>query len=868
MKTGMGIVVGLCVVLGIASAYGQWIQTSGPGGGGFYSVTAGDSVVLAGSAGAGLFLSSDTGTTWFPISSGYVNTNVYAAGMLDSCIFAGTTNFGFWRTTDCGKSWQRPNNGTSYISSISVIGSAVWIGSDAGVMVSTNDGVSWLLKNTGFTYGNTSGIVSLGGYLLASTAGGGVFRSSNGGTGWALSSGGLSTYSALDVFGLVVRGTKIFAATYNGVYLSSDSGASWHVSGTGLSVKSVRSICLSGNDICVGVQGGGVYLSSDSGSTWQSFNSGLADLSINSVASIGGTLFAATQNGGIFRSSDGGAHWVTADYGLATLQVPSLMYNGNNLIAGTGTSGAFISSDMGSHWRGPLQGLERERVLALASIDSMLFAGGPGGVFRSTDNGGSWQRTTSSLSDTMIMSLCAFDTVLYAGTYAHVYRTTDRGGSWNEFDSGMIGGAQSLIRHQGFLFASSVYIYRLSAGATQWEAAGDSGIPFNPGVSAFGSSSQFLYAIFPYTGTGMYVSGDLGTHWSHLSPGTANSILSGLAIAGSTIFVGTSDSGMYASSDAGSHWFTVNDDLQDRNISSLLLHDSVLIAGTSIRGVARRPVREMVPAPGSLFGFTVAAGWNLLSLPLTLTDYTVKDLFPAAASRAFAYNGSYSVRDTLKNCEGYWLNFSGPGTVPIAGMPRLSDSADVKTGWNLIGAISAPVAVADIGSSPGGMTTSKFFSYDGTYSIADTLRPGAGYWVNTSQPGRLIFTAHARSTAAARIRISAGSERPPLPPGSEQRSDARPADFQLDQPYPSPFNPSATIRFTLPVDCLVDLRVCTVLGQTAEIITSGIRNAGSYATVWNAARFASGVYYIRMTAEPLGGRGGKVEMLRKLVHMK
>ena len=37
------------------------------------------------------------------------------------------------------------------------------------------------------------------------------------------------------------------------------------------------------------------------------------------------------------------------------------------------------------------------------------------------------------------------------------------------------------------------------------------------------------------------------------------------------------------------------------------------------------------------------------------------------------------------------------------------------------------------------MVTSKFFGYNGSYKITDTIYPGKGYWVKTNQSGTLSF---------------------------------------------------------------------------------------------------------------------------------
>jgi hypothetical protein len=137
----------------------------------------------------------------------------------------------------------------------------------------------------------------------------------------------------------------------------------------------------------------------------------------------------------------------------------------------------------------------------------------------------------------------------------------------------------------------------------------------------------------------------------------------------------------------------------------------------------------------------VNEGWNLASLPLTVSDSRKTIVFPSATSSAFAFDqtAGYVMRDILRNGEGYWLAFSSAQNVSITGTARLQDSISVHTGWNLIGSISNPVVASSIQQIPPGIVGSSYFGYTAGYSVADTLQPGKGYWVKVSQAGELVI---------------------------------------------------------------------------------------------------------------------------------
>lgn len=148
---------------------------------------------------------------------------------------------------------------------------------------------------------------------------------------------------------------------------------------------------------------------------------------------------------------------------------------------------------------------------------------------------------------------------------------------------------------------------------------------------------------------------------------------------------------------------------------------------------------------------SIASGWNMVSVPVSAFDHTSAALFPSAISDAFSFSGSYQVASTLSPGIGYWLKFDGPTIASIDGFPIARDTVDVAKGWNMIGTISSPLAVAQIGSNPPGNITSNVFGYDGTYVVADTLVPGFGYWVKVASAGRLMLD----SAAAAQSPLTA-----------------------------------------------------------------------------------------------------------------
>ena len=70
-----------------------------------------------------------------------------------------------------------------------------------------------------------------------------------------------------------------------------------------------------------------------------------------------------------------------------------------------------------------------------------------------------------------------------------------------------------------------------------------------------------------------------------------------------------------------------------------------------------------------------------------------------------------------------------------------TDTIQVSTGWNLIGALTTGSIPDIISTEPPGIIESSFFGYipGAAYLSADTLKRGKGYWVKVNQNGIIII---------------------------------------------------------------------------------------------------------------------------------
>ena len=76
-----------------------------------------------------------------------------------------------------------------------------------------------------------------------------------------------------------------------------------------------------------------------------------------------------------------------------------------------------------------------------------------------------------------------------------------------------------------------------------------------------------------------------------------------------------------------------------------------------------------------------------------------------------------------------------------------------------------------------------------------------------------------------------------------------PDNYVIERPYPNPFNPTTTVKFGLPEDAEVTLRIYDLNGRMIDELTQGYKTAGYHSFQWNADNLASGVYFVNLISK-------------------
>jgi hypothetical protein len=75
-----------------------------------------------------------------------------------------------------------------------------------------------------------------------------------------------------------------------------------------------------------------------------------------------------------------------------------------------------------------------------------------------------------------------------------------------------------------------------------------------------------------------------------------------------------------------------------------------------------------------------------------------------------------------------------------------------------------------------------------------------------------------------------------------------PSEFSLSQNYPNPFNPVTIIKYQLPINNFVSIKIYDVLGNEVATLVNEEKLAGEYEIEFNAYELSSGVYFYTLTA--------------------
>jgi|GEM_PF-1618588 len=373
------------------------------------------------------------------------------------------------------------------INSFAKKGDKLYAGSDGGLFVSTDEGLTWTKKNNGLRYEDSVksydypiyGLCVKGDYMYAITSYGNIAYSSDEGESWQfpdpykIIKGGW--FPSLGAYSISIVDNKLLINLgKEGLYITSNDTLTDLQSIVEKEVfcgDIVRDMATNGEKIYAAVGYGydngnsGLWESTDDGNTWKCLlNKELTKVAVKDSFIIAGNDFYKDRNP--YYSTDGGKTFntITSEQGLPTFQIFAIKIDRDTIYCGTNI-GIYYSGDWGSTWHNLSEKLSfpGKPIYSIESDSNYIFAGSNGNtVMISSDRGATWSSSVIPFTD-YSFNIVAIKVVshgirmipyLYAGTSRGgqlftdkiyesatgrgVFFSTDAGSNWRDANFGLM----------------------------------------------------------------------------------------------------------------------------------------------------------------------------------------------------------------------------------------------------------------------------------------------------------------------------------------------------------------------------------------------------------------------------------------------
>jgi len=538
------------------------------------------------------------------------------------------------------------------------------------------------------------------------------------------------------------------------------------------------------------------------------------------------------------------AQWTEQNSGLTTA-LNSVFVLNNNYAFACGEAGKVIStSDGGTTWNVVSNATipATLNLTYIAAVDSVTF--GVLGTDASatyayfTNNGGSnWFIILSQTGgDFNVAGFVDSNTILIQGNPV--------GGRWSLFKSsnlfiwdstglylpqlnGEAGLNNSIFSYPNAPHAPNYWfgtdaghIYHSGDGGASWESQSTPGMT-NIFAIHFNGNNGLA------GGDGLCKTTDFGTTWSQLSPPSAGDIFGICGIQGTQNFWAASPTALYSTTDFGTTW---NNDFTPPGGNYTNLRCSATLSGEEIAfavrnngGISKLVYSDPIPVAIDIKPQSCPNSFNVKKksvMPVAILgtgDFDVLDIDPTTV----LFEGVAPIRWAIEDV-----------TTPVAG----GEQCDCTT--------EGPDGFDDL--------TLKF---DAQELVTALGQVNNGDELELTITGNLLDGTPFEGSDC--VIIKAKNLRKDLTGNSSNV----PEEYALFENYPNPFNPSTNIKYSVPENNFVSVKVYDVLGEEVASIINEEKSAGSYEVNFDASNLSSGIYFYTM-------RSGSFLETKKMVLMK
>ncbi|HEY9167165.1 MAG TPA: phospholipase D-like domain-containing protein [Candidatus Kryptonia bacterium] len=204
----------------------------------------------------------------------------------------------------------------------------------------------------------------------------------------------------------------------------------------------------------------------------------------------------------------------------------------------------------------------------------------------------------------------------------------------------------------------------------------------------------------------------------------------------------------------------------------------------------------------------------------------------------------------------------------------MDNNTDSGNQFSALGAGNVDVHLK--GSSLSGLLHHKYALVDAENPKADEIViTGSHNWSNSAETSNNENTLMIHSNRIANLYLQEFKARYIEAGGTDNiilgltgNGNTLPKEYALSQNYPNPFNPSTAISYQLSAVSFVTLKVYDILGREVAALVNGSQVAGTHLITFDGSRFASGVYFYRLSARSLSYGNQHFTETKKLVLLK
>jgi photosystem II stability/assembly factor-like uncharacterized protein len=670
-------------------------------------------------------------------------------------------------------------------------------------------------------------------------AAGVMLKTTNGGTTWSQ----ISVPVTNIIYAVhIVSPTNIFMGTTSTsatqiLNRSTDGGTTWqNVSPAGFA-SSVYSIkFVDANIGYVACSSGKVLKTSDGGATFiESIDFGSnANYSLHFVDAMTGYV---PSGGEVYKTTDGGTVWTLAGSGFETLRGITVQ-SGNIIIVGS--YGSIIkSTDQGANWGTINSTVTTDLIREIHFVNSdtgyavsgsTVTADTLGYILKTIDGGATWTQMPYNFGYQLFSLAMPTPTTWYAGSgHNKIYKTTDAGETWVVQTQPITGTTHDFYEigyaDENTLYASGLAgkIIKTTNGGAVWTEV----------VNPFGTTSAIydlhVFDALTVIGVGIsakaYKTTDGGTTWNPLTTGVPGNYFSVEFLNNNFgVIVG------YASGSAPQVTITTNGGTTW--VPSSLPSEFDVFA--SVWGIGILDANRIwISDLNGKIGFTTDGG----------TTWT--------RAKAFSSNGLYDISIVE---DDMWLagsggsiikGFSDPIPVELVSFSYSKTSEAIVLNWK------TATETNNYGFEIERKSNSNWEVIAFITGAGNSVTPLEYNFTDTDYPsGKIIYRLKqidydGTVTYAGIVEVDA----------------SMPLEFSLGQNYPNPFNPSTTIKYSVPVNGMVNIRVYDMIGRSALVLVNQVMEAGEHSISFDASKLSSGVYFYELTA-------GDYKAVKKMILIK